>query len=130
MKAPRGTGRNTKAGERAALITEVSEIQSFLISNAVFFFDKFHIDGLRVDAVASMLYLDYDKRPGEWLPNKYGENKNLEAIEFSATSEHDGFFSVSGRAYDRRGIHRLAAGDKTRRNRRARGSISNGIWAG
>ncbi len=77
------------------------EVRNFLVANALFWLDRYHIDGLRVDAVASMLYLDYSRKPGEWLPNQYGGNENLEAIAFlremneRVYGRHPGVFTVA-----------------------------------
>lgn len=78
-----------------------AEVTNYLLANAMFWFEAYHIDGLRVDAVASMLYLDYSRKDGEWTPNIHGGNENLEAISFLkrlnelAYSEHPGIFTVA-----------------------------------
>ena len=83
------------------------EVANVLMANALYWLDRFHIDGLRVDAVSSMLYLDYSRKPGEWLPNAEGGNTNNDAVAFLQKVNELVYAKHPGRADDRGGIHRL-----------------------
>ena len=96
------------------------EVAAFLVANARFWLERYRLDGLRVDAVASMLYLDYSRKAGEWVPNRYGGNENLDAIDFLRRMNEVAYAGAPGVDHRRRGIDRLArrlASDLHRRPR-------------
>jgi 1,4-alpha-glucan branching enzyme len=95
------------------------EVRNFLVANALYWLHEFHVDGLRVDAVASMLYLDYSRKAGEWVPNEFGGRENLEAIAFLQEMNTVVFAEHPRRDGDRRGEHLVAPGDGARPPRRA-----------
>jgi 1,4-alpha-glucan branching enzyme len=88
------------------------EVRNFLFGNALFWLDRYHLDGLRVDAVASMLYLDYSREPGQWIPNAFGGNENLEAIDFLKKlnelchKEHPGILTIAEESTSWSGVSR------------------------
>ena len=107
-----------------------AEVRNFLASSALFWLDSITSTALRVDGVASMLYLDYARRAGEWIPNRFGGHENLRGRGVPQAAEPGGVPRSSRHADDRRGIDRLADGVAARRISAASASASSGTWAG
>ena len=112
--APRSTSTPTRAaassptGARYVFDFGRREVRNFLVANALYWLEQFHVDGLRVDAVASMLYLDYSRPEGQWLPNIYGGRENLDAVAFLQEMNATVYRRAPGRGDDRRGVDGLA----------------------
>ncbi len=85
-----------------------NEVRNFLVANALYWLEEFHVDGLRVDAVASMLYLDYSRNEGEWVPNEYGGNEDLDAVRFLKDFNTVAYREHPGAMTGGRGVDRLA----------------------
>ena len=107
-----------------------TEVQNFLLANALFWLREYHADGLRVDAVASMLYLDYSRKPGEWVPNEFGGREDLDAVAFLKELNELVHAREPGVDLGRRGVDGVARRLASDVPRRARLRASSGTWGG
>ena len=106
------------------------EVANFLLASALYWVDRFHIDGLRVDAVASMLYLDYSRKAGEWLPNAEGGNENHDAISFLKRANEAVYGEFPGAVTIAEEFDRVSRRLQADQLSAASASASNGTWAG